>query len=255
MKTDTQQKMYYYISKNQGIRAKNIITYLSLNPTGIFKHLKIMQDQQKIYKIGKPPKVRYYTYVPPMENKYQPMTDAINWAVSGDTRLAPPDILCQTRDVFQARLNRLLSDLAKELKNDNLVYLIVAIAGEIGNNSFDHNMGHWQDTPGVVLRVDVKTRCIILADRGQGVFATIKKVRPSVENDAAALKIAFTEILSGRAPEKRGNGLKFVKKIIEEKGLHLKFYTGESLAEITNTGMTIQKTDIRIPGTLVCLQF
>ena len=41
-----------------------------------------------------------------------------------------------------------------------------------------------------------------------------------------ALKIAFTEVLSGRAPESRGNGLKFVRKIIKDeiKSVPIKLY-------------------------------
>lgn len=255
MKNKTKENIYEFIQKNGGASAKDIIGYLHHNPTGVFKHLQTLQKQSLVYKIGKPPKVRYYASVPAMENTPKITTEAINWAVSGDTRLAPPEILCQTRDVFQARTDRLVNDLKKNIKNDNLVYILVAAVGEIGNNSFDHNLGHWHDAPGVFFRIDDSSRAIILADRGQGVFATIQKVRPHVADDVSALQVAFTEMVSGRAPEKRGNGLKFVKKVIEENQLHLIFYSGEAMAEITRTGITIKKSDIKIPGTLAHIQF
>ena len=255
MKTHTKEHIHDFIQKNGGVSAKDIIKFVGFNPTGIFKHLKHLQEQGVIYKIGKPPKVRYYSYAPTMETSPKTTNDAMNWAVSGDTHLAPADILCQTRDVFQARTDRLVNDLKKIIKQDNLVYILVAAVGEIGNNSFDHNIGRWQDAPGVFFYVDTVTRTIVLADRGQGVFATIQKVRPQVADDAAALRVAFTEMVSGRAPEKRGNGLKFVKKVIEENQLHLTFYTGEATAEITGAGITIQKSHTKIPGTLACIQF
>jgi len=60
------------------------------------------------------------------------------------------DHYCQTRDIFQARLERMQKDLlgSGKMKEDN-IYIISAIAGEIGNNSFDHNLGNWPDVPGV----------------------------------------------------------------------------------------------------------
>ena len=39
--------------------------------------------------------------------------------------------------------------------SENIVPLIVAVAGEIGNNSFDHNLGKWPDSPGVFFGFDV----------------------------------------------------------------------------------------------------
>ena len=42
-----------------------------------------------------------------------------------------------------------------------------------------------------------------------------------------ALKVAFTETLSGRFPETRGNGLKFVRSIIIGNPFTLRFQTGD----------------------------
>ena len=66
----------------------------------------------------------------------------------------------------------------------------------------------------------------MLADRGQGVRKTLSRVRPQIKTDVEALRVAFTEIVSSREPEKRGNGLKVVRRIIESKPIHLLFQSG-----------------------------
>ena len=109
----------------------------------------------------------------------------------------------------------------------------MAVAGEIGNNSFDHNLGNWPDIPGIFFAYDIHKRSIVLADRGLGILTTLKRVKPELNNDEKALEVAFTEILSGRAPENRGNGLKFVRKIVAENPISLLFQSGD--AELTLT--------------------
>ncbi len=254
MKSDTIQSLQNLIQKNPGIRTKDIIQYFDFQPTGIFKHLQKLQAKHAIYKVGRPPEVRYYTYAS-MDNTSHLLNNVINWAMSGDERWATTDSLSPTRDVFQARADRLAHELQQCLHNNDLAFLIVAIVGEIGNNSFDHNLGHWRDTPGTYFQIDNATREIVLADRGQGVYATIKRVKPEVKNDADALHVAFTEMISGRAPEKRGNGLKFVKKIVAEQNLYLNYYTGGVIAEISPSRFTIKPSPVNIPGTAAYLKF
>lgn len=59
-------------------------------------------------------------------------------------------------------------------------------------------------------------------------LATLKRVRPELTNASEALKVAFTETVSGRLPEARGNGLKFVRAVIVENPFTLKFQTGDA---------------------------
>lgn len=103
--------------------------------------------------------------------------------------------------------------------------------------------------------MDLSARVIILVDRGQGVLATIKRVRPRTPDDKSALLTAFTEIISGRYPEQRGNGLKYVKKVMDENNLYLEFYSGRAEAKISNGNLTIEKIDKYIPGTLAIIKF
>ena len=137
--------------------------------------------------------------------------------------------------------------------------LIVAIVGEIGNNSFDHNLGNWPDISGIFFSYDTNKRQIALADRGQGILRTLKRVRPDVKNDEDALHVAFTEIISGRAPEARGNGLKFVLEVVLSKPVELDFYSGAAKLSVNNDNevkkMELSKTDLYYSGCLALIRF
>ena len=164
---------------------------------------------------------------------------------------------CQTRDVLQARTDRMTIMLLQNSRIDkNHAYVIGALISEIGNNSFDHNLGAWPDIPGAFFGYDITRdqKHIVLADRGQGVFATLKKVKPELELDEEALKVAFTERISSRLPERRGNGLKYVRENIANLQLHLAFFSGNAMAEL-NAEMIVQKTDQNIRGCLAVLTF
>jgi len=162
---------------------------------------------------------------------------------------------CLTRDIFQARLDRMVSFLLSDGKiKEGDTYIISAIAGEIGNNSFDHNLGNWPDIAGIFFAYEFfggKLK-IGLFDRGRGVLATLKKVKPELNNDMDALRTAFTERISGRAPENRGNGLKFVKENVQNKKMHLTFISGNGKVEL-NQKMEIEKIKDKINGCLSIL--
>ena len=135
---------------------------------------------------------------------------------------------CSNSAVFQTKLIKLQSALLELPQFSKLVSLIVAVAGEIGNNSFDHNLGKWPDVPGIFFGYDLNKRLIVLADRGLGVLETLSRVRPELKNNTDALRVAFTEIVSGRDPEKRGNGLKFVREVIAGNPMSLFFRSGDA---------------------------
>ncbi len=181
---------------------------------------------------------------------------AYEWATNKSGQVdVQSNYYCKTRDIFQTRLNKMLDDLMRlEKIGEESVYIASAIAGEIGNNSFDHNLGNWQDVMGIFFGyafIDGKLK-IALADRGQGIFETLKKVAPTLKNDKEALKMAFTEKISGRAPENRGNGLKFVKESVKDRKMHLVFISGNAQAEI-NEQMQIKEINKNIRGCLAVL--
>ncbi|MBU3928070.1 MAG: MerR family transcriptional regulator [Bacteroidetes bacterium] len=158
-------------------------------------------------------------------------TIAWEWAIDEATQEPDSHYYCPDSSIFQSRLEKLRTDLMTiDDKNVELINsLIVLVAGEIGNNSFDHNLGNWPDVRGLFFGYDFKRRSIVLADRGIGILASLKRVRPLLITHKEALKVAFTERISGRAPESRGNGLKLVRKVVHENpSLTLDFRTGDA---------------------------
>jgi len=178
------------------------------------------------------------------------------WAVSNLGYEPEAEHFCKTRDVFQARLEHFQSDLIKN-EDSNFASLISAIVGEIGNNSFDHNLGNWPDILGVYFTYSLSQKKIILADRGLGILSTLKRTLPDLNSHKKALKIAFTEIISGRAPENRGNGLKFVRNVVIQNPITLFFQTGNAVLNLdkNNTDVVIEDTDESIRGCMAIIQY
>ncbi|MFA4891715.1 MAG: helix-turn-helix domain-containing protein [Candidatus Gracilibacteria bacterium] len=189
-------------------------------------------DKKGILRSIRPTPTSHRYYQKEEINNLLPRNDisnlAKNWAVSQKPPLPQQENYCETSDVFNARLERMGRELGKIKGLEKTFPLIVAITGEIGNNSFNHNIGNWPDTPGIFFGYDLLKRQITLADRGQGLLQTLKRVRPLLKNDEEALQTAFTEFISSRAPEDRGNGLKFVKNVIMENDLSLLFLSGDA---------------------------
>lgn len=186
--------------------------------------------------------------------------DAIGevWAASEQPPNIPGEYYCESSDRFSARLSRFGADLrATEALPADLVSLVVAVAGEIGDNSFAHNLGNWPDVPGLYFAYDMQKRLVVLADRGQGVLKTLRRVKPELDNDRDAIIVAFTEFISGRSPERRGNGLKFVREIMEIHPIGLRFQSGIATAHIPKEPgrMKVNPALRNIRGTLARIDF
>lgn len=181
----------------------------------------------------------------------------LKWASGKNANEPLSEFYCPNSSVFQARLSKLEAELIRTGDLNNKFSLITAITGEIGNNAYDHNLGNWPDIPGVFFIYNIFKRLVAIADRGQGVLTTLKKVKPDLKNDQDALKMAFTEIISGRAPESRGNGLKFVKKIVEENNFNLFFKSGQAELKIkqNNGALNIGQAKTEIQGCLALIKF
>jgi len=97
----------------------------------------------------------------------------------------------------------------------------------------------------------------VLADRGLGILTTLKRVRPHLENAGEALQVAFTETISGRYPETRGNGLKFVRSIIVKYPFALSFQTGDAYLFLkeNDTAISVQKLEEPIKGCFAIIEF
>ena len=180
---------------------------------------------------------------------------AKDWAVSN--KKFPEQFYCQNSSVFQARVTK-MGGLMMENKNAKALFsLLTSIAGEIGNNSYDHNLGQWPDTPGIFFGYDLNKKQIVLADRGLGILKTLRKVRPALKDHEQALRVAFTEIISGRKPEARGNGLKYVRSVISKNPINLLFQTGDAKLILTggNADLKIENSSENFHGCLALISF
>jgi hypothetical protein len=180
------------------------------------------------------------------------------WASSAQPPLISDDYYSERQDRFTSRLVKMSTVLlgANPAATD-LVSLLTLVAGEIGDNSFAHNVGNWPDVPGVFFAYDVHKRLIVLADRGRGVRATLQRIRPELVDDIAALQVAFTEIISGRDPERRGNGLKVVRRVVESNPIKLVFRSGLAIVEFTNNAdaMRVSMAEQNVRGTYAVISF
>lgn len=182
---------------------------------------------------------------------------AKKWAASPPA-LPELEYYCPDSLVFKARLGRLEKDLSKIDELKNIFPLITAIVGEVGNNSYDHNLGNWPDIRGIFFAYDLNKKQVALADRGQGILKTLKKVKPSLNSDEEALEVAFTEIISSRMPEARGNGLKFVRQVVSENdSFSIEFYSGGAKLFIKqgSEDLNIKNSDINYPGCVSLIKF
>lgn len=149
------------------------------------------------------------------------------------------DYFCSARDIFQARLDTFITR-----SNE---FLLSAVIGEIGNNTFDHNWDFAADQArGLYFNYD-DSNLIILADYGRGIKNSLKSVR-KCESDLEAIKVAFTEQISGRTPEQRGNGLKFVRETLIDKKWYLYFHSGNACCIIKNGIVEFMESDIQFNG-------
>lgn len=228
------------------------------------KTLQRWDKSGKFPSIRRPGGHRYYnlkdieSYLANLEVAGQDIFVAANfWTSKSDPSEPDPLFYCQTSPIFLAKLTKLQNKLAEISELKNIFPLIVAIAGEIGDNSFAHNIGNWPDIPGIFFGYDVDKKEIALADRGRGILETLKRVRPLLKSSADALRVAFTEIVSGRTPEERGNGLKFVRKIITNNDMSLYFKTGDAELKIGkgDVDLRIMKSNIHIQGCLALIKF
>lgn len=163
---------------------------------------------------------------------------AKKWVLAEKAEVPDAEYYCQDSPTFNSRLDKLGQQLQTINGLATDFSLITSVAGEIGNNSFDHNLGQWPDARGILFAYDLNKREMVLADRGQGILKTLKRVKPDLADDAAALKVAFTEKISGRTPENRGNGLKYVRKVVidpqKKISLKLYFHSGAAALNLQN---------------------
>ncbi len=168
------------------------------------------------------------------------MKFALEWIQDGVE--FPGTFYCPTSSVFNGRLTKLEYELMQKPGFEKLYSLITLVTGEIGDNSFAHNLGKWPDTAGIFFGYDLAKGIVVLADRGLGILETLRRVRPELASHVAAMQVAFTEFISGRAPEKRGNGLKLVREVVMEQPIDLFFTSGDAEVRMKGTDKAFKVT-------------
>jgi hypothetical protein len=175
---------------------------------------------------------------------------AIEAIIAEKARFFPGDGGCfsETRDVFSARLQSYIQETRK--------YLEAAVIGEIGNNTFDHNFVFDPPYPrGVYCNIAYNQPYIVIADYGKGIWRSLSLAAPSLGSDAEAVETAFTKKISGRHPEQRGNGLKFVAKTIQKNNWHLFFQSGYGACSIDHAGPRFFESPGAVIGCLAVIHF
>ena len=69
--------------------------------------------------------------------------------------------------------------------------------------------------------------------------------------------MAFTERITGRAPESRGNGLKFVRQVVSNYALRLEFQTGNANLKLEKgtTNLNINESEQPTQGCFAIITF
>ena len=179
---------------------------------------------------------------------------AQRWSFEKIAMNIPLRFYCRDAAVFKSRLSKLEILLQKNTSLTEKFSLVTAVVGEIGNNSFDHNLGNWPDLPGLFFGYSLQERKIILADRGQGVLTTLKRVKKDLSTHKEALYVAFTEVISGRAPESRGNGLKYVRSVVQEYKMKLSCNSGDAICFIDDD-FSVLKSEKNMRGCYTIFQY
>lgn len=170
MKTETRSQILKIIEKKRSVRPSELRQSLKISAQAIHRHLRTLAEQGLVEAKGSAPFTRYV--LAGVLN----LEAVAGWLNARTLTESPQEWVCETRETLTARLPRLKSFVGEGLPR-NLLPLVISTAGEIGNNSFDHNLGQWRDVPGCWFEPQVTglNLWICIADRGQGVFQSLIK--------------------------------------------------------------------------------
>ncbi|MEI7690083.1 MAG: helix-turn-helix domain-containing protein [bacterium] len=240
--------------KSQFLSIGKAATYLGLTPTTLRRWNKAGTFRATFVSPGE----HLYYSAADLEKKSKGLVQsAFDWTSADEPFMPPSDWHCLTSDVFKTRLEQLTRELLGSPLDQSAVYLIASAVGEIGNNSYDHNLGNWPDILGAFFSYDLGKKYIVLGDRGVGILATLKQIKPELSNHREALKVAFTEVLTGRAPEHRGNGLKYVLKALEQTPAQLEFQSGDACLRLlkNKSDLQVKLADVPIRGCFAVIHY
>ena len=164
----------------------------------------------------------------------------------------------EDRNQLRGRLPGWYKQMESWTGNENQAALLSSLLGELANNAFDHNLGMWTGPPGCLVGLSIrsKTICVSVADRGQGIISSLRKQLPAGTSPDEVMRIAFEERVSGRAPEQRGNGLKFVRNGVDGRRQRLYCFSGNTVYGKGNLIFKINRKSLEnSPGTLSVIEW
>ncbi|MFA6106276.1 MAG: hypothetical protein WC745_01240 [Patescibacteria group bacterium] len=164
---------------------------------------------------------------------------------------------CNYRDEFDGRLGRFIQMFGNFGLNSGDATLAATLVGELGNNSFDHNLGSWPtDISGNIIIAQnypkLKKIQIVVGDPGVGFLGSMRPAFPELSSDLEAIEKGLSGF-TGRIDERRGNGLRLIQEwTIKNFYGTLSIQSGTGLINVSAKGM--KKTEVKpILGTMAQL--
>ena len=153
-----------------------------------------------------------------------------------------------TRDVFDARL-----------QSYNRSFLQIANLRLVdANKVYDHGflcLGYSSDLPkGLYCNFMFKDKYAAMLDFGRGLRSSLSRTVPCIKDDLEAIQIAFTKQISGRAPEQRGNGLKFVLTSLVSNNWEMYYQSGNAVCTVDGSGYSIEESCFNHSGCFCILR-
>lgn len=159
------------------------------------------------------------------------------------------------RDAFDAYLGKFIAIFKSFGLGDNDAELATALVGELGNNTFDHNLGNWPtDVSGCfvsMINFPKENRIqVVVGDPGVGFLGSLKSAFPEIKTDNDAIK-AGLKGNTGRVGEKRGNGLLSVLNwTLKEFRGNVSIHSGKGFVIVDKDGVKDENVK-SILGTIV----
>jgi len=164
-------------------------------------------------------------------------------------------VYCRFKDIFNARLDNFVRLFTNFGLDKNQTGLVVALVGELGNNTFDHNLGNWPtDISGCFITAQNYPRQgrleFVIGDPGIGFLGSLKNKFPELKDDVSAIKCGLAGN-TGWIGVNRGNGLRFVQEwTLGKFSGNVIIHSGAGLVKVGGNGMECKKVP-RILGTIV----
>jgi len=92
-------------------------------------------------------------------------------------------------------------------------------------------------------------------DFGRGLLDSLRRVKPELKSDEEAMRTAFLERISGRFPEQRGNGLKFVLETAVAHKWSIFYKSGTANVNFSDGTYTFGSCRQPYQGCLVIIHF